>query len=119
MSCLLDAYRQVEDSLTKFAFDIPQIDSLLNLDAKGSLCIIGEPKYTQFLIDRLCGHSMLPKRHGSIGEGYSKIIAIDAGNCTIRGQQRYHKYIAQRYPGDLLGERCHDKLDQKVRLQLS
>ena len=25
---------------------------------------------------------MLPKRHGGIGEGYSKIIAIDAGNCT-------------------------------------
>jgi DNA-directed RNA polymerase subunit RPC12/RpoP len=76
------AYRQVEDSLTKFAFDIPQIDSLLNLDAKRSLCIIGEPKYTQFLIDRLCGHSMLPKRHGGIGEGYSKVIAIDAGNCS-------------------------------------
>jgi hypothetical protein len=25
---------------------------------------------------------MLPKRHGGIGEGYSKIIAIDAGNCS-------------------------------------
>src|SRR5918992_4570440 len=35
-----------------------------------------------FLVDRLCVHSMLPKRHGGIGEGYSKIIAIDAGNCS-------------------------------------
>jgi hypothetical protein len=25
---------------------------------------------------------MLPKRHGGFGEGYSKIIAIDAGNCS-------------------------------------
>jgi hypothetical protein len=25
---------------------------------------------------------MLPKRNGGIGEGYSKIIAIDAGNCS-------------------------------------
>ena len=25
---------------------------------------------------------MLPKRHGGIGEGYSKIIVIDAGNCS-------------------------------------
>jgi DNA-directed RNA polymerase subunit RPC12/RpoP len=76
------AYIQVEDSRTKFAFDILQIDSLLNLDAKGSLCIIGEPRYSQLLIDRLCTRSMLPKRHGGIGEGYSKIIAIDAGNCS-------------------------------------
>jgi DNA repair photolyase len=25
---------------------------------------------------------MLPKRHARIGEGYSKIIAIDIGNCS-------------------------------------
>jgi hypothetical protein len=25
---------------------------------------------------------MLPRRHGGIGEGYSRIIAIDAGNCS-------------------------------------
>jgi hypothetical protein len=35
------------------------------------------------LINRLCIHSLLPKRHGGIGgPDYSKIIAIDAGNCT-------------------------------------
>jgi hypothetical protein len=62
---------------------IEKIDSLLNLNAYGSLCIIGEQKYTQLLIDRLCVHSLLPKRHGGIGGlNYSKIIAIDAGNCT-------------------------------------
>ena len=35
------------------------------------------------MINRLCIHSLLPKRHDGIGgPDYSKIIAIDAGNCT-------------------------------------
>ena len=76
-------YRQIEDSSIKLAFDIDKIDSLLNLNAHGSLCLIGEQKYTQQLIDRLCVHSLLPKRYGGIaGPNYSKIIVIDAGNCT-------------------------------------
>jgi len=78
------AFLQIKDSSVKFAFDIDKIDSLVNLKASGSLCIIGKQKYTQILINRLCVHSLLPKRHGSIigGPDYSKIIAIDAGNCT-------------------------------------
>jgi hypothetical protein len=60
------AFHQIEDSSVKFTFDIEKIDSLLNLNARGSLCIIGEQKYTQLLIDRLCVHSLLPKRHGGI-----------------------------------------------------
>lgn len=59
-------------------FDLRQTDSLINLDSKGGLCIIGDQRYTQLLIDRACIHSMLPKRHGGIGEGYSKILATDA-----------------------------------------
>jgi DNA-directed RNA polymerase subunit RPC12/RpoP len=81
------AFHQIEDSSVKFAFDIEKIDSLLNLNAYGSLCIIGEQKYARILIDRLCVHSLLPKRYGGTiirgGQDYSKIIiAIDAGNCT-------------------------------------
>jgi Rad51 len=76
------AYRQIEDSSIKLAFDIDKIDSLLNLNACGSLCIIGKKRYTQPLIDRLCIHSMLPRRYGGIIPDYSKIIAIDASNCT-------------------------------------
>jgi hypothetical protein len=34
------------------------------------------------LIDRLCVHSMLPRRYGGIGSDYSKTIAIDSGNCS-------------------------------------
>src|ERR671910_135135 len=76
------AHRQIEASNIKLAFDIDRLDSLFNLNTHGSLCIKGEQKYTQLLIDRLCVHSMLPKRHGGIGEDYLKIISIDAGNCT-------------------------------------
>jgi hypothetical protein len=77
-----NAYRQIQDLNISFAFDIKKIDSLLNLQATGTLCIVGEQKYTQILIDRLCVHSMLPRRHGGIGSDYSKTIAIDSGNCT-------------------------------------
>jgi hypothetical protein len=75
-------YRQAESSDIRLAFDIEKLDSLLNLSPHGSPGIIGEQIYTQLLMDRLCVHSMLPRRHGEIGEGYSKIIAIDAGNCS-------------------------------------
>ena len=76
------AYRQIQDLSIRFAFDIKKIDSLLDLEATGTLCIVGEQKYTQILIDRLCVHSMLPRRYGGIGSDYSKTIAIDASNCS-------------------------------------
>lgn len=76
------AYRQVESNTVRLAFDIEKLDALLNLRSHESLCIIGDRKHTQLLIDRLCVHSMLPKRHGGIGEGYSRILAIDAGNSS-------------------------------------
>jgi DNA-directed RNA polymerase subunit RPC12/RpoP len=76
------AYRQIQDLSIKFAFDIEEIDSILDLQSTGTLCIVGEQKYTQILIDRLCVHSILPRRYGGIGSDYSKTISIDAGNCT-------------------------------------
>ena len=76
------AYRQIQDLSIRLAFDIKKIDSLLDLEATGTLCIVGEQKYTQILIDRLCVHFMLPRRYGGIGSDYSKPIAIDAGNCS-------------------------------------
>ena len=63
------AYRQIEDNSIKFAFDINQIDSLLNLNAHGSLCITGQQKYSEILIHRFCVHSTLPKRHGGLAPG--------------------------------------------------
>jgi hypothetical protein len=76
------AYRQIQNLSIRFAFDIKEIDPLLDLQGTGTLCVIGEQKYTQMLIDRLCVHSMLPRRYGGIGSDYSKTIAIDAGNCS-------------------------------------
>jgi DNA-directed RNA polymerase subunit RPC12/RpoP len=76
------AYNQIQDLSIRFAFDIKKIDSFLDLGATGTLCIVGERKYTQILIDRLCVHSMLPRRYGGIGSDYSKTIAIDASNCS-------------------------------------
>jgi DNA-directed RNA polymerase subunit RPC12/RpoP len=76
------AYRQVKSNAIRLGFDIEKLDLFLNLTSHGSLCIIGEQMYTQLLLDRLCVHSMLPRRHGGISEGYSKIIAIDAGNYS-------------------------------------
>jgi hypothetical protein len=76
------AYKQIQDLDIRFGFDIEKIDSLLDLEATGTLCIVGEQKYTQILIDRLCVHSMLPRRYGGIGSDYTKIIVIDACNCS-------------------------------------
>lgn len=76
------AYQQIENYSTKFSFDISKIDSLLDLNACGCLCIIGEQKYTQLLIDRLCLHTLLPRRYSGVGLDCSKIIVIDAGNCS-------------------------------------
>jgi hypothetical protein len=77
------AYRQIQDLSIRFAFDIKEIDSLLALQATGTLCIVGEQEYTQILIDRLCVHSLLPRRYGGIGSDYSKTIAIDAGGSNV------------------------------------
>ena len=75
------AYRQIEDRVSHVAFDIEKIGSVLNLNAYGSLCIIGEKGYAQLLINTMRTH-YATKKHGGVGEGYSKIIAIDAGNCS-------------------------------------
>ena len=66
------AFRQIQDLNIRFAFDIEKIDSIIDLGATGTLCIVGEQKYTQILIDRLCVHSMLPRRYGGTGSDYSK-----------------------------------------------
>jgi hypothetical protein len=79
------AYEQYSSS--QFRFDIHKIDSFLNLNTGESLCIIGEQKYTQILLARLCVNTMIMqsrrKRKG-VRERMSctekHIIFIDAGN---------------------------------------
>jgi hypothetical protein len=82
------AYEQYSSgSSSQFRFDIHKIDSFLNLNTGESLCIIGEQKYTQILLARLCVNTMIMqsrrKRKG-VRERMSctekHIIFIDAGN---------------------------------------
>jgi hypothetical protein len=75
-------------SSSQFGFDIHKIDSYLNLNTGESLYIIGEQKYTQLLVARLCVNALMmqPRRRKRKGVGESSrctkkhIIFIDAGN---------------------------------------
>jgi hypothetical protein len=77
------------NSSIQFGFDIHKIDSALNLNGGEILCIIGEQKYTQLLVARLCVNSLMmqSRRRKRLGVGGEKrhstekhIIFIDAGN---------------------------------------
>jgi hypothetical protein len=84
-----EEYKNNSNSI-QFGFDIHKIDSALNLNGGESLCIIGEQKYIQLLVARLCVNALMmmqskrrkrleaegEKRHGT----EKHIIFIDAGN---------------------------------------
>ena len=79
------AYEEYNNN-NRFGFDIYKIDSFLNLNTGESLCIIGEQKYTQLLLARLCVNTLMMwskrrKRRGA-ENGYCTVptIFIDAGN---------------------------------------
>jgi hypothetical protein len=75
-------------SSIQFGFDIDNIDSALNLNDGEILCIIGEQKYTQLLVARICVNAlMMQQRRKKLGlrerTSYcteKHIIFIDAGN---------------------------------------
>jgi hypothetical protein len=78
----------IQHRSTKLAFDIAEIDSLLDLpDRGGSICIASSRKsrdggrwHANTLITRLCVRALMSRRHG--GFGSSSVIFIDAGNCS-------------------------------------
>jgi len=79
------AYEEYNNNL--FAFDIYKIDSFLNLKPGENLCIIGEPKYTQLLLARLCVTTLMMqsrKRKKREAENSccteQRLIFVDAGN---------------------------------------
>jgi hypothetical protein len=82
------AYEKYNNSSSiQFGFDIHKIDSALNLSSREILCIIGEQKYTQLLVARLCVNPlMMQQRRKRLGVGErmscteKHIIFIDAGN---------------------------------------
>jgi Rad51 len=78
----------MEHRSTKLAFDIAEIDSLLDLPHRGgSICVASSRKsrdgggwHANTLVTRLCVRALMSRRHG--GFGSSSVIFIDAGNCS-------------------------------------
>jgi hypothetical protein len=73
--------------LSQGAFDIAEIDSLLDLsDRGGSICVASSRKsrdggwHANTLVTRLCVRALMSRRHG--GFGSPSVIFIDAGNCS-------------------------------------
>ncbi len=77
----------IQQRSTKLAFDIAEIDSLLDLSDKGgSICVVSSRKsrdggwHSNTLVTRLCVRALMSRRHG--GFGSPSVIFIDAGNCS-------------------------------------
>jgi hypothetical protein len=77
----------IQHRSTKLAFDIAEIDSLLDLpDRGGSICVASGRKsmdggrHVNTLLTRLCIRALMSRRHG--GFGSPSVIFIDAGNCS-------------------------------------
>jgi DNA-directed RNA polymerase subunit RPC12/RpoP len=64
--------------LNKLRFDIPAIDSFIELTARDLCCISGYG--ANVLLTRLCVRSLLPERYGGLNSSY--VIIADAGNHT-------------------------------------
>jgi hypothetical protein len=59
-------------------FDIPEIDSFIELTARDLCCVSGYG--ANVLLTRLCVRSLLPERYGGLNSPY--VIIADAGNHT-------------------------------------
>jgi Rad51 len=78
----------IQQRSTKLAFDIAEIDSLLDFpDRGGSICVASSRKsrdggwwHANTLITRLCVRALMSRRYG--GFGSPSVIFIDAGNCS-------------------------------------
>src|SRR5918993_533761 len=77
----------VQQRSTKLAFDIAEVDSLLDFsDSGGSICVASNRKsrdggwHANTLVTRLCVRALMSRRYG--GFGSPSVIFIDAGNCS-------------------------------------
>jgi hypothetical protein len=61
----------------QFKFDIPKIDSFLQLATSGLLFIVGY-KEANLILARLCVRALLPVKYGGLDSPY--VLVIDAGN---------------------------------------
>ncbi len=63
--------------------DIENIDSSICLTTKDCVCIIGERKYTNAILMRLCVRALSNKEQDRISESAKKVIFIDAGGNNL------------------------------------
>ena len=74
------AYSNIEDRRKRriLTFDIEKVESSISLTAADCLCIVGERKYTNAILVRLCVRALISKRQRRF-EGSTNVVFIDAG----------------------------------------
>lgn len=69
---------QKASRIPKLTLDIPKLDSALNfLTLNQRVCIAGV--HTQKLIERICVHAQLPRRHGGMD---TRVLLVDGSNSS-------------------------------------
>jgi hypothetical protein len=72
------AYEINKNNIDRLGFDIKKLDNLVDFSNGDRGCIVGNKKYTNMVITRLCVRALIPKRIG--GFDSPNIIVVDAGN---------------------------------------
>ena len=73
------AYYDIEDRKRKITLDIEEIDSSITLTTEDCVGIIGEARYANTILIRLCVRALILKSQSELLEFAKKVIFIDAG----------------------------------------
>jgi DNA-directed RNA polymerase subunit N (RpoN/RPB10) len=73
------AYYDIEDRKRKITLDIEEIDSSITLTTEDCIGIIGEARYANTILIRLCVRALILKSQSELLEFAKKVIFIDAG----------------------------------------
>ena len=73
------AYYDIEDRKRRITLDIKEIDSSITLTTKDCVGIIGEARYANTILMRLCVRALILKSQSELLEFAKKVIFIDAG----------------------------------------
>jgi peroxiredoxin len=73
------AYYDIENRKRRITLDIEEIDSSITLTTEDCVCIIGEARYANTILIRLCVRALILKSQSELLEFAKKVIFIDAG----------------------------------------
>jgi hypothetical protein len=73
------AYYNIEDRKRRITLDIEEIDSSITLTTEDCVGIIGEARYANTILIRLCVRALILKSQSELLEFAKKVIFIDAG----------------------------------------